>query len=127
MAPFDEVLNDCVAVFPSFRAYWEENGPDFEDENGTSSACGVFLVLTWYVRKRFKRFSARQWRRFGLLAKKFFDQGEPMRGTLGACLIEHLEGREFSGKVLRYFDRDMLLHYQFSGAKAGPGRARRST
>src|SRR5262245_15196322 len=119
------VLNDCTAVFPSFRDYWTENGWYFEDEKGNFNACGVFLLLTWLIYERFKRISDRQWQRLGLLAKKYFDLGEPTRGMLGACLIEPLEAREFSGKVLRYFDRDMLLHYQFSGAEPRPGRAKR--
>jgi hypothetical protein len=59
MPPFEQVLNDCTAVFPSFRGYWEENGPDFQDKGGSYSACAVFLVLTWFVFERSKRFSAR--------------------------------------------------------------------
>jgi hypothetical protein len=121
MPPFEQVLNDSIAVFPSFRGYWEENGQDFQDESGAYTACAVFLVLTWFVFERSKRFSTRQWRRFGLLAKKYFDLGEPTQGILGACLIEHLEGREFSGEVLRHFDRELLQHYCFHGA----GRKRR--
>jgi hypothetical protein len=122
MTPADDVLNDCIAVFPSFRDYWAENGWYFQDENGKCNACGVFLLLTWLIFERFKRVSDRQWQRLGRLAKKHFDLGEPTQGMLGACLIEHLEGREFSAKVLRYFDRDMLRHYHFSGAEAGRGR-----
>jgi len=50
------------------------------------------------------------------LAKKYFDMGEPIRGIVGACLIEPLEGKPFFGKVLRYFDREMLRHFTVSGA-----------
>ena len=124
MPQAEDVLNDCIAVFPSFRNYWAKDGCYFQDDNANFNACGVFLLLTWLINERCKRISDRQWQRLGLLAKKYFDLGEPSQGMLGACLIEHLEAREFSGKVLRYFDRDLLLHYQFRGAK--PRRRRNS-
>jgi hypothetical protein len=127
MAPPEQVLNDCIAVFPSFRNYGKENGWYFRDDSGSYEACGVFLLLTWLIDERFKPFSARQWSRFGLLAKKYYDLGEPTQGMLGACLIEHLAGREFSGEVLRHFDREMLRHYHFSGADPVRGRVRRRT
>jgi hypothetical protein len=116
MAPADQVLDDIVAIFPSFRRYWKENEYDQRDENGSHNACGVFVLLTWLVFERWKGFSDRQWQRLGGLAKKYFDMGEPTRGILGACLIESLEEREFSPKVLRYFDREMLRHFSFPGA-----------
>lgn len=117
MPPADDVLKDCIAVFPSFRAYWAENGSYFHDERGDFNACGVFLLLTWLIFERHKRVSNRQWQRLGRLAKKYFDLGEPSQGMLGACLIEHLDGRAFSRTVLRYFDRDLLRHYGFSGSE----------
>src|SRR5271167_3708208 len=117
MVPPEEVVNDCIAVFPSFRCYWEENGREFQDGSGAHNRCGVFLVLTWFVFERSKRFSPRQWRRFGFLAKKYFDLGEPTQGILGACLIEHLCCRDFSRKVLNHFDRELLQHYSFHGAE----------
>ena len=73
------------------------------------------MLLTWLIYERFKRFSDRQWRRLGTLAKKYFDMGEPTRGIVGACLIEPLEGKPFFGKVLRYWDRGMLRHFSCLG------------
>jgi hypothetical protein len=114
--PAEQVLEDCVTIFPSFRAYWEENGWYFQDESGAYEACGVLLLLTWLIYERLPRVSERQWRRLGALAKQYFDRGEPARGLLGACLLEPLDGPPYVDRVLRYFDRDLLRYYHFSGA-----------
>ena len=106
-----QVLDDCVAVFPSFRRYWAESGWYFHDKSGSYNACGVLLLLTWLLYERFNRVSDRQWHRLGALAKKYFDMGEPTRGVVGACLIEPLEKKPYLRKMLRHWEREMLRHF----------------
>lgn len=110
----ERVFADAAAVFPEFPAYWAENGPDFFDEAGGYTACGVLLILARLVQERATGMSPGQWRRLAALARTHYDD-EPARGLVGACLIDPLERPPAEGPVRRYFDRDMLRHYHFAG------------
>lgn len=112
----DEVERDCVAVFPSFRAYRSEHGWYFEDDAGGLSAGGLFLLLGWMLQEQADRVTDDQWRRLGGMARAYYDRGEPVRGLAGSCLLGPLEGPPCGGHVLRHFDPEMLRYYHFEGA-----------
>lgn len=111
-----EVGRACAEVFRSFAAYRMEHGWYFEDDAGGLQAGGVFLLPGWMPQERADRVTADQWRRPGGVARSFFDQGEPVRGLLGSCLLGPLGGPPCGRHVLRHFDREMRRHYHFEGA-----------
>jgi hypothetical protein len=109
------VERDCVAVFPSFRAYRAERGWYSADDDGAVAPGALLILLAWLVQERLPRVSDRQWRRLGALARVYYDRGEPVRGMLGACPLEPLDGPPYTAHLLRHFDREVLRYYRMSG------------
>src|SRR4051794_1521907 len=99
MLSAEDALADCVRVFPAFRAYWDEEDNPMRDDDGSFTVCGVYSVLTWFVKERWSCFREADWRAFATMASDHFRRSEEPASTIGPCLIENLEGEDYSPLV----------------------------
>jgi hypothetical protein len=110
-----DTLSDCVRLFPAFGPYWKSEDNTFRDDDGSFTVCGVYLLLSWFVRERWQSFTEADWRAFAELASDHAKKVQNPDGDIGACPIEQLEGEAYSHLVAQYFERDLLKRYQFAG------------
>lgn len=108
----ETVLADCIGALPAFGPYWagEES---FRSGDGSFTECGVYLTLVWFLREHWRSVSESEWRTLGAVAADHNRRAEAPAATVGACLIEGLEGEEYSPLVARHFDEPLLLGYGF--------------
>lgn len=108
----DAVLSECIRAIPAFAPYWA--GEDaFRYEDGTFTECGVYMTLTWFIREHWRSIAESEWYALAALATDHDQRAQDAASTVGACLIEGLEGEEFSALVTKYFDSRLLDKYIF--------------
>jgi hypothetical protein len=108
----EDALSDCIRAIPAFGPYWA--GEDcFRSEDGSFTECGVYLTLTWFLREHWRSVSESEWRALASLAAEHNRRAEAPPATVGACLIEGLEGEAYSPLVAQYFDERLLSAYGF--------------
>jgi hypothetical protein len=107
-----DALSDCIHALPTFESYW--NGEDiFRYEDGSYSVCGIYMTLCWFLREHWRDLTEPDWLSLASLALDHSNRSENPGNDVGACLIEGIEGEEFSPLVLRYFDDELLRRFGF--------------
>ena len=108
----DDVLSECIRAVPAFGPFWD--GEDsFRSEDGSFTECGVYLTFTWFLRDHWRSVTDSEWRGLAALASDHNRRADDPASTIGACLIEGLEGEDFSPLVAKYFDAELLAQYSF--------------
>ena len=108
----DDTLSDCISAIPAFGPYWADEDV-FRSEDGSFTACGVYLTLAWFLREHWQSLNDSEWRAIASLALDHNARADNPSATVGASLIEGLAGEEFSPLVVRYFDKRLLSRYGF--------------
>lgn len=108
----EDTLSDCIKAIPAFGPYWAVEDT-FRSEDGSFTGCGVYLTFTWFLREHWRSVTEPEWRALGSLAADHHRRAGDPASTVGACLIEGLEGEEYSPLVARYFDGRLLSAYGF--------------
>jgi hypothetical protein len=107
-----DALSDCISAIPAFGLYWaDEDG--FRSEDGSFTECGVYMTLTLFLREHWRSIAESEWRALASLASDHQGRTENPAATIGACLIEGLEGEDYSPLVAKYFDEKLLGAYGF--------------
>src|SRR2546423_207864 len=108
----DDVLSECIRAIPAFAPYWDREDT-LRSEDGSFTECGVYMILTWFIREHWRSLTEPEWRALAALATDHDQRAEDPGSTIGACLIEGLEGEEYSPLVAKYFDAELLRKYGF--------------
>ena len=107
-----DVLSECIGAVPAFGRYWD--GADmFRGEDGSFTECGVYMTLTEFLRAHWRSVTEPEWRALAALATDHDRRALDPPSTIGGCLIEGLEGGEYSSLVAKYFDASLLGKYSF--------------
>lgn len=109
----EDTLSDCIDATPAFGPYWAAEDT-FRTEGGSFTECAVYLTLTWFLRENWRSITGSEWRALAHLAADHDRRAEVPAGTVGACLMEGLEGEEYPPLVTKYFDAQLLSRYGFS-------------
>lgn len=108
----EAALSDCVRALPAFTSFWADEDV-FRSGDGTFTECGVYLTLTWFLREHWRDLTESEWRALASLVSDHQRRADDPASTVGTCLIEGLEGEEFSPLVANYFDPKLLATFGF--------------
>jgi hypothetical protein len=107
------LLDRLVALFPDFRAYWDDAGNCFSEDDGSFTLHGVFAEFTHFFRERHAVLPAEQVAALGKFVSECMAPANdgPLDNAAATCFVENIAGepsdRELSphltGEARRYW------------------------
>ena len=99
-----QLLEELFAIFPKYRASYDDYGP-LSDASPTFHS--VLTEFTCFFGAELASFSEAQLRKFGELVSMAVVQDGPLENAFGTCLLEHL--RQIRADALRPYLSDVAI------------------
>jgi hypothetical protein len=103
MTPQD-LLDRLVTLFPDFRAFMDDPGNCFRDDDGSFTLHGVFAEFTNFFRERHEALPLDCVAALGAFVSKCMDKADdgPLDNATATCFVENIAGEPC--------DRELSLH-----------------
>jgi hypothetical protein len=107
------LIDRLVALFPDFRAYWDDTENCYRDDDGSFTLHGVFAEFTSFYRERHARLPADRVAALGAFVSECMAPGDdgPLSNAAATCFVENIVGEpcdrnlspHLSGEAKRYW------------------------
>ena len=103
------ILDRLVAICPEFRAHWDNPEESLSrDDDGTFTACGIFMQLTWFFREHYKAIQPSQMAALGEFLSQCMSAGDfDLANSVATCFVENIEGDECERELTRYMSPEV--------------------
>ena len=118
------LLDRLVALFPDFRAHWDDPGNCFREEDGSFTLYGVFAEFSGFFRERYQSLPAERVAALGAFVSECMasDDAE-LDNAAATCFVESIAGEECDRDVARHLSGEARRYWQTWGGRAEPGAA----
>ena len=124
------LLDRLVALFPDFRAYWDDPGNCFRDDEGSFTLHGVFAEFTGFFRGRHAALPADRIAALGAFVSECMapaDDG-PLDNAAATCFVENIAGEPCDRELSPHLTGEARRYWQTWGGRGepdvAPGRPR---
>jgi hypothetical protein len=117
------LLDRLVALFPDFRAYWDDPGNCFRDDEGLFTLHGVFAEFTEFFRERHAALPADRIAALGAFVSECMapaDDG-PLDNAAATCFVEHTAGEPCDRELSPHLTGEVRRYWQAWGGTAERG------
>jgi hypothetical protein len=108
-----ELLNRLVALFPDFRAYWDDPGNCFRDDDGSFTLHGVFAEFTSFYRERHASFPPDRVAALGAFVSECMASADAdLDNAAATCFVENIAGEECDRELARHLTGEARRYWQ---------------
>jgi hypothetical protein len=117
------LLDRLVALFPDFRAYWDDPGNNFRDDDGSFTLHGVFCQFTSFYKERYAALPAERIAALGAFASECMAPADdsPLDNAAATCFVENIAGEACDRKLSPHLTGEARRYWQAWGGRAEPG------
>jgi len=120
------LLDRLVALFPDFRAHWDDPDNCFRDEHGSFTLHGVFAEFTGFFRERRAVLPADRVAALGAFVSECMAPADdrPLVNAAAICFVENIAGDPCDRELSPHFTGEARRYWLAWGGKdAEPGAA----
>ncbi|MGE3166371.1 MAG: hypothetical protein AB7O52_15810 [Planctomycetota bacterium] len=121
------LLDRLVALFPDFRAYWDDSGNCFRDDDGSYTLHGVFSEFTGFFRERHAALPGDRIAALGAFVSECMaaaDDGQ-LDNAAATCFVENVAGELCDRELSPHLTGGARRYWQAWGGRAQPDAADR--
>ena len=113
------LLDRLVALFPDFRAYWDDPGNCFREDDGAFTLHGVFAEFTGFFRQLHSSLSAERVAALGAFVSECMASADAdLDNAAATCFVENIAGDECDRELARHLSGEARKFWQASGGRA---------
>src|SRR5262245_46285110 len=107
------LLDRLVALFPEFRARWDNTGNCFRGDDGTFGLHGVFAEFTGFFRERYKSLPAERVATLGAFVSECMASADAdLDNAVATCFLENVAGEECDRELARHLSGEARGYWQ---------------
>jgi len=115
------LLDRLVALFPDFRAYWDDPGNCFRYDDGTFTLHGVFAEFTGFFRERHESLPADKVAALGAFVSECMTSADvELDNAAATCFLENVAGEECDRDLARHLSGEAQRYWQAWDGRARP-------
>jgi hypothetical protein len=124
MTPQD-LLDRLTALFPDFRAYWDDPGNCFRDDDGPYTLHGVFAEFTGFFRERHAVLPHDRIAALGTFVSECMAPANdgPLDNAAATCFVENIAGEPYDRELSSHLTGEARRYWQAWGGSAEASEA----
>jgi hypothetical protein len=120
------LLDRLTALFPDFRAYWDDPGNCFRDDDGAFTLHGVFAEFSSFFRERHAVLPVDRVATLGAFVSDCMESADAdLDNAAATCFVENIAGDSCECVLSPYLTGEARRYWQawgdHGGASAAPG------
>ena len=116
------LLDRLVALFPDFRAYWDDPGNCFRNDDGSFSLHGAFAEFTSFFRERHKSLPSGRIAALGAFVSDCIASADgDLNNAAATCFVENVAGEDCDRELARHLVGEARKYWKAWGGRDEPG------